>query len=67
MEGGPALFVEPIEIVDRYQKAMTEYLESIQKLMRETSTDYQRVSIDEPYADILSRFLIGRASRRSGR
>jgi uncharacterized protein (DUF58 family) len=67
MEGGPALFVEPVEIVDRYQKAMTEYLESIQKLMRETSTDYQRVSIDEPYADILSRFLIGRASRRSGR
>lgn len=67
MEGGPSLFVEPIEIVDRYQKAMTEYLESIQKLMRETSTDYQRVSIDESYADVLSRFLIGRASQRSGR
>ncbi len=67
MEGGPALFVEPTEIVDRYQKAMAEYLDAMQKLMRETSTDYLRISIDEPYADVLSRFLIERANRRSGR
>jgi uncharacterized protein (DUF58 family) len=67
MEGGPALFVEPTEIVDRYKMAMAGYLNAMQKLMLETSTDYQRVSTDEPYADVLSRFLIGRANRRSGR
>jgi hypothetical protein len=67
LEGGAAMFIEPTEIADRYQAAMSQYLDRLLHVMRETNTDYQRVVLDEPYAHALSRFLIARASRRSHR
>jgi uncharacterized protein (DUF58 family) len=64
MEGGPSLFAEPNEIAERYHKAVGEYLEQLQQVVRESAVDYHRVSIDEPYEQLLIRFLVGRT--RSG-
>ena len=67
MEGGTSVFAEPSEIADRYQRALAEYLESLQKIVMETGVDYNRVSIDEPYQEVLMRFLTRRATARSVR
>ena len=67
MEGGPAIFAEPNEIADRYQKALREYLDEFRQVILETATDYHRVTIDEDYEKVLMRFLAGRTRSRGVR
>jgi uncharacterized protein (DUF58 family) len=67
MEGGPALFAEPNEIFDRYQKALHGYFEGLRQVVLESAVDYHRVSIDEDYEHVLMRFLVGRAHGRGVR
>ncbi|TWU47307.1 hypothetical protein Poly51_51070 [Rubripirellula tenax] len=64
MEGGASVFAEPSEIADRYQSAIAEYLDKLQKIVVETGVDYHRVSIDERYQDVLTSFLTRRATAR---
>ena len=64
MEGGPAIFAEPSEIADRYQKALRSYLEELREIVLKTAIDFHRVSIDESYEQVLMRFLIGRTRSR---
>jgi uncharacterized protein (DUF58 family) len=64
MEGGPAIFAEPNEIAERYQRALGAYRESLQQVVRESAVDYHCVAIDENYEQILIRFLVGRARSR---
>ncbi len=67
MEGGTAIFAEPSEIADRYHHALRQYLESMQEIVTQTGVDYHRVSTDEPYQDVLTRFLTRRATARKVR
>lgn len=67
MEGGPAIFAEPNEIADRYQKALQSYLDALKKIVVETGVDYHRVRIDEPYEQALMRFLTGRTRSKGVR
>ncbi len=67
MEGGPAIFAEPNDIKDRYDKALSQYLESMKQVVRSTSIDYHRISIDEHYEKGLVRFLLGRAAAKGMR
>lgn len=67
MEGGPAIFAEPNEIADRYQKALQSYLDNLKRVTVETGVDYHRVRIDEPYEQTLMRFLVGRSRGRGVR
>jgi uncharacterized protein (DUF58 family) len=60
MEGGPSIFAEPSEIAERYQKAISGYLDGLLHVVRESAVDYHRVSIDENYEQLLIRFLVGR-------
>ncbi len=60
MEGGPSIFAEPNEIAERYHKALNGYLEQLQQLVNESAVNYHRVTIDEPYEQVLIRFLVGR-------
>jgi len=60
MEGGPTLFAEPNEIADRYHRAMDGYLERLRQVVNESAVDYHRALIDEPYEQVLMRFLVGR-------
>jgi len=64
MEGGPAVFAEPNEIADRYHKALQQYSEQLRQVVLESAIDFHRVSIDEDYEQVLTRFLVGRTRTR---
>ncbi|MCA9211906.1 MAG: DUF58 domain-containing protein [Planctomycetales bacterium] len=65
LEGGSPLLVEPIAIRRQYQAALKEYFEGLDAAVRDSAVDYHRIQIDEPYGDVLGRFLIGRKPRRA--
>lgn len=67
MEGGTAVFADPVEIAERYHRALSEYLEALRKVVLETAVDYRRISIESPYAQELTNFLVDRAYHRSAR
>jgi len=67
MEGGPAIFAEPNDIADRYDKALQQYLVQMKQVVLESAIDYQRISIDENYEQALVRFLMGRAQAKGMR
>jgi uncharacterized protein (DUF58 family) len=60
MEGGPAVFAEPNDIADRYQRALQQYLDDLRQVVLETAIDYHRINIRDDYEQVLTRFLIGR-------
>ncbi len=63
LEGGPALLVEPSAIRREYQNQLTNYFVELDRAVRESAMDYQRIRIDEPYGDVLAKFLISRKPR----
>jgi uncharacterized protein (DUF58 family) len=66
MEGGPSIFAEPNDIIDRYQSALDRYLAELKQVCLEAAVDYQRVRLDDDYEQVLSRFLVAR-TRSKGR
>src|SRR3954447_22420436 len=64
MEGGPAIFAEPNDIADRYHKALETYLAALRGIVLESAVDFHRVSLDEDYEQVLTRFLVGRTRSR---
>lgn len=64
MEGGTAIFAEPVEIASRYHAALLAYLDGLRKIVMETAVDYRRVSIERPYELELVDFLVDRARGR---
>jgi hypothetical protein len=40
---------------------LNQYLTELRRVVLESAIDYQRVSIDEHYEQVLARFLVGRA------
>ena len=64
LEGGGSIFADPVEIADRYHRAVAAYLESLRQIVLESGIDYHRVLTDEPYEQVLARFLVGRAAAR---
>jgi uncharacterized protein (DUF58 family) len=63
-EGGASIFADPVEIADRYRKAMEDYLIEIRKIALETAVDYRRIILDQSYDTALRSFLVDRAGRR---
>jgi uncharacterized protein (DUF58 family) len=64
MEGGGSIFADPVDIADRYHRAVAQYLDAVRELVLESGIDYHRVLTDEPYEQLLARFLVGRAAGR---
>jgi hypothetical protein len=64
MEGGGAIFADPIDITDRYHAALEAWLEGLRRLVLESGIDYHRIVTDEPYEQVLARFLVARAAGR---
>jgi uncharacterized protein (DUF58 family) len=67
MEGGSAIFADPVEITDRYHRALRDYLDQMKSLTNETGVDYHRIVTQENYEQPLMRFLIGRTRSRGVR
>lgn len=64
MEGGSSLLADPSVIAHQYRQAMQTYLTDLLSVIRDSAVDYHRVNIHEPYEQVLSRFLLGRANER---
>jgi uncharacterized protein (DUF58 family) len=64
LEGGGAIFADPVDITDRYHRALQAYLDQLRAIVLESAVDYHRVLTDEPYEQVLARFLVGRAAGR---
>ena len=64
MEGGPAIFAEPNDIADRYHQALQLYLTALREVVLESAVDFHRVSPDDNYEQVLTRFLVGRTRGR---
>jgi len=67
LEGGPALFADPLDIGDRYRRALNEWLAALRATALEQAIDYRRVGLDEDYEKVLAGFLAARASGRGKR
>lgn len=63
LEGGPPMLVDPTLIGAKYRDAVRGYLHAISSLCSQTGTDYHRVIMDQPYDQVLARFLLGRNPR----
>ena len=61
LEGGPAILADPATLAAQYQQAVDTYLEELRVIMRDAAVDYHRVNVEDPYADVLARFLLRRA------
>ncbi len=64
MEGGEPVLADPTIIGVQYRRALENYLESINEVIRSTEIDYHRVCIHEDYGDVLAKFLLGRTPKK---
>jgi uncharacterized protein (DUF58 family) len=60
LEGAAPLLVDPTTIAKQYRQAVQTYLADLKKIVRDSAVDYHRVSIEEHYAEPLTRFLLAR-------
>ena len=61
MEGGAPMLVDPSVIATRYRQAVARYLDELKHIIRDADIDYQRVSVEQDYGEVLANFLLGRA------
>ena len=47
------------------QSSRTHRLGEIHEIMRDAAVDYHLVTLDEPYDEVLARFLLGRTPKLS--
>jgi uncharacterized protein (DUF58 family) len=64
MEGNATIFADPVEIADRYRKAVAAYQTALKRVVLESGVDYHRMTLGEPEEQVLARFLVGRAAGR---
>ena len=67
LEGGDPILADPEDVSRAYQQAVENWLIDIDEIVRTTAIDYHRVLMQEDYATVLARFLLGRTPKRSGR
>ncbi len=60
LEGGAPVLADPTVIARQYRRSLQRYLEEMDQTVRDTLVDYHRVCIEEPYDDVLARFLLAR-------
>lgn len=60
LEGAPPILVDPTTMARQYREAIQEWLDEITQIVRNSAIDYHRVSIEEHYAEVLTRFLLAR-------
>ena len=58
--GGPSLLADPSLIQRRYRDAVDAYLDQLNDIVNHSVIDYHRTFLDEPYDQVLARFLMGR-------
>jgi uncharacterized protein (DUF58 family) len=65
LEGGGPILADPTIIAAQYRRSLQRYFNELKTVIRDTAVDYQRVSIQEKYDDVLARFLLARMPKRA--
>ena len=65
LEGGQVVVADPSQITRQYHRALEKYLGELRDAVRDAGVDYHRVSLSQPYDDVLARFLLARMPKRS--
>lgn len=60
LEGGSSLLADPSLIQRKYRESVAAYLDQVDKIVNHSVVDYHRTFLDEPYEQVLARFLMGR-------
>ncbi len=60
LEGGSPVLADPTVIARQYHRSLQQYFQELDQAVRDTLVDYHRVAIEEPYDDVLARFLLAR-------
>jgi len=64
LEGGPAILADPSLVATEYRQAVDGYLRDLQTIVRDANVDYQRLSLEQHYGDVLAKFLLARMPKR---
>jgi uncharacterized protein (DUF58 family) len=64
MEGSESVLVDPSLIAGNYRRAVANYLQQMDDLVRTSGMGYQRILMHERYEDALAKFLLSRMPRR---
>lgn len=64
LEGGAPILADPSIVSNEYRKAVSQYLDDLKSIMRDAAVDYQRLSLNQHYGDVLAKFLLERAPKR---
>ena len=67
MEDGTTLPLEPRLIADRYQDSLREYLGQVRQFCHACKADYQYITTDQDYGDLLADFLTARTPKKRRR
>jgi uncharacterized protein (DUF58 family) len=67
LEGNASIFADPLDIADRYHRAVESYLAELRRIMLATGIDHHRVLTTDDVEQSLARFLVGRASGQGAR
>ncbi len=65
LEGGAPILADPSVIARQYHRSLEKYLNNLTEVVRDAEIDYHRVCTDQPYDDVLARFLLARTPKRS--
>jgi uncharacterized protein (DUF58 family) len=67
LEGNASIFADPVDIADRYHRAVEAYLAELRRIVLATGIDHHRVLTTDDVEQALARFLVGRASGQGAR
>jgi len=61
LEGNTHILADPSLIAGEYRKSVNTYLTDLKEVIGESAVDYHRAMLDEPFDQVLARFLLGRS------
>ena len=64
LEGAAPILADPSIIAAEYRKAVKTYLKDMDEVVRTAAIDYNRISIEQNYGEVLANFLIERAPKK---
>ena len=64
LEGSAPILADPSIIANEYRKAVKTYLSDMNEVVRSAALDYNRISIERDYGEVLSKFLLERAPKK---
>ena len=62
LEGNSHILADPPLIAEAYHDSLQTYLSGLKEVLTEAAVDYHRAMLDDPYDEVLARFLLGRSS-----